>query len=453
MTDPATLAALAALWLLSLIAALVLARRNAVPRDQWQVAIDTADRLRVEHATVATQLALEQDRASRLGTVDASLDASREHVTRLTRELAEATTRADADRVHAAQALALMQDARTRMTAEFQALAHTITSQHSETFKTQNKEQVEALLTPLREKLTEFHTALSTTHTEAGKDRVTLGEQIRQLLEHGTSMRQETTQLTRALKGDVRQQGAWGELILEALLERSGLVHGEHYIRQGTVTSDEGHRLRPDITLYLSTDQHVVIDSKVSLKAFEAFVNAEEDAARQDHLGQHQTSVRRHIDGLAKKNYDTATGSRIGFVVMFVPIESALAAAMQADPGLAAYAYERNIGIATPVTLLMVLRTVHTVWRSEQRNTNAEQIADRAGKLYNKFCDFADDMVAVGRSLDSAKKSHDAAVARLSTGSGNLVGQAEKLRQLGAPAKKALPASLLEAAGEETSAA
>ena len=455
MTDPALLA-VASLWLLSLLVAVWLARRGGVPGalyretgSRLQDALAQAGTWRGEAEQAKLQLAVETERTARLEIVERSLDQSHATEAKLGADLAAAAALATQERAHAAASLKLLQETREQMTLEFGQLAHRVTAQHSETFKTQNKEQMDALLAPMREKITEFHGWLATTHKESIEGRAGLAEHLKLVLQHGATMTEETAKLTRALKGDVRQQGAWGEMILEALLERSGLTRGEHYEHQGSITGDEGQRLRPDIVLHLTTEQCVVIDSKVSLTAFDGFVNAESDAAKQTHLGAHRTSLRSHIDGLAKKNYADATGSRIGFVVMFVPVENALATAMQADPGLAAYAYERNIGIATPVTLLMVLRTIHTVWRSEQRNTNAEKIAERAGFLYDKFQGFAEDLLAVGRALDTAKKSHDAALGKLSDGPGNLVGQIEKLKKLGAKTGKTVPAALVAAANEE----
>ena len=456
MVDTLPLLATACGWVLSLIAVTLLVRRGQVSVDlhqdmvaRWQEAVAQLDESR--HATAKAELKyeLEAQRATRLEVVEQSLDALRNQLATATSDLATARAVAEQERTHAAESFTLLQDAREQMKLEFQQLAHGITAQHGETFKTQNKEQVEALLLPLRERITEFQAWLATTHTETHRERASLGEHIKLLIQHGATMTDETTKLTRALKGDVRQQGAWGEMILDAILERSGLVHGEHFTRQESVTAEDGQRLRPDIVVHVLADQRMVIDSKVSLKAFEGYVNAADDATRTAHLGQHYQSVRKHIDTLSSKQYGTAIGSRLGFVVMFVPIESALAAAMQADPDLANYAADRHVGIATPVTLLMVLKTIHTVWKSEQRNANAEAIATRAGLLYDKFQGFTEDVLAVGKSLDGARRSYDAAIGKLSIGSGNLIGQAQKLKALGARTGKSLAPTLLTSAGEE----
>ena len=367
----------------------------------------------------------------------------------LDQRLSAATTLAAQERKQGTEKLELLENARERMSLEFKSLAHAITADHSETFKNQNREQVEALLTPLREKIAEFQQGLATAHVESGKERVTLGEQVRLLMAHGDSMAKETLNLTRALKGNVRMQGAWGEMILEAILERSGLTEGNHYTLQGSVSDDDGRRLRPDVLLHLPGEQTIVIDSKVSLSAFEGFVNAEDDEARNGHLGRHRGSVKAHIDGLAAKDYAGATGSRLGCVVMFVPIEGALSAALTGDPELATYAAEKNVAIATPITLLMMLKTVFTVWRAEQRNVNAEEIARRAGLLYDKFHGFAADLMAVGKCLDTAKTSYEQAYSKLATGGGNVVWQVQKLKEMGAKTNKTLPQAMLAASSDD----
>ena len=457
MPDPILAVAVLILWLVSIAGMALLARRGQVSADLhrdvgMRLADATAqiDNLRATANEATLKYKLEAQRASRLEVVEHSHDATRTLLASTQSELATAQAVAAQERKQTAESITLLLQAREQMKIEFQQLAHGITAQHGETFKLQNKEQVEALLHPLRERITEFQQWLATTHTETGKERVGLGEQIKLLMQHGATMTDETAKLTRALKGDVRQQGAWGEMILDAILERSGLINGEHFTRQGSVTTDEGERLRPDIVMHLPGEQRLVIDSKVSLKAFEGFVNAEDDAERATHLALHRQSVRNHIDALAAKQYDKAIDSRLGFVVMFMPIESALAAAMQSDPDLANYAAGKQVGIATPVTLLMVLKTIHTVWRSEQRNQNAEAIAARAGQLFDKFQGFTEDMLLIGKSLDAASKSHGSAMAKLSTGSGNLIGQAQKLKTLGAKAGKSIAPALLTAApGEE----
>ena len=254
----------------------------------------------------------------------------------------------------------------------------------------------------------------------------------------------ETSNLTRALKGETQTQGAWGEMILSSLLERSGLREGEEYVAQENNADEDGNRLRPDVVVNLPGGQRIVIDSKVSLVAFHACVNADSDEVRAEQLARHLASVRTHIRTLASKEYHSAVGSQLDFVVMFMPIEGALATALQADPELTAFAVQNNVAIATPTTLMIALRTVANVWNVERRNRNAENIAIRAGKIYDKLVGFLEDMGALGARLNQARNSFDEAMGKLSHGKGNLVQQVENLKSLGARTNKNLPPNLLD---------
>jgi DNA recombination protein RmuC len=374
----------------------------------------------------------------------ASQDAARAEAADLRARMAALQETLEQERRQAGEKLALLNEAREAMSREFKALAEEVMKNHGETFSRQNREQVEGVLTPLREKLTEFQQGLQHAHTESARDRATLAEQIRQLTDQSAKMSSETHNLTRALKGETQVQGAWGEMILGTILERSGLREGEEYVTQESVVTGAGARLRPDVVVNLPNGERIVIDSKVSLTAFEACVNAEAEAARASHLARHLQSMRAHIRGLGSKDYHAISGSALDYVIMFVPIEGALAAALQADPALTAYAAEHNVAIATPTTLMIALRTVANVWQVERRNRNAEAIAARAGALYDKFHGFAVDMQRLGSQLATARGTYDDAMKKLSTGSGNLVRQAEMLRAMGAKTGKVLPIALLE---------
>ena len=340
--------------------------------------------------------------------------------------------------------LALLAEARETMAKEFKVLAEDVMKRHGESFTRQNKEQVDAILAPLRDKLAEFQQGLQTAHTESARERATLKEQIRALTESSAKMNLETHNLTRALKGEAQAQGAWGEMILSTILERSGLREGEEYIAQESHLNEDGQRLRADVVVNLPNGQRIVIDSKVSLTAFEAFVNAETDVERTARLRAHLVSMRTHIRTLASKDYQAVTGSALDYVIMFVPIEGALAAALQEDPAITSFAAESNVAIATPTTLMMALRTVANVWQVERRNRNAEAIADRAGRIYDKFVGFLGDMEDLGSRLNKARESYDCALGKLSSGRGNLVRQVEQLREMGAKTSKALSQNLLE---------
>jgi len=329
------------------------------------------------------------------------------------------------------------------MTGEFKLLAEDVMKVHGENFSKHNKEQIDGLLAPLREKLTEFQQGLQTANMESVKERATLGEQIRALSNASAKMTLETANLTRALKGEAQTQGAWGEMILGSILQRSGLREGEEYVVQQTQPTDDGQRLRPDVIVELPGGQRIVIDSKVSLIAFEAFVNAENDEGRQLHLARHLASIRGHIRTLSGKEYHAAAGSKLDYVVMFIPIEGALAVALQGDAQITAFAVECNVAIATPTTLMIALRTVANVWQVERRNRNAEAIALRAGRMYDKFVGFVQDMSTLDNRLGQARTAFDDAMGKLSAGQGNLVTQIERLKALGAKTTKSLPAALI----------
>jgi DNA recombination protein RmuC len=347
------------------------------------------------------------------------------------------------ERKQSDEKLKLLLDAKEVMAKEFNVLANDLMTKHGETFKKENKDQLDLLLTPLRDKLKEFQEGLQNAHTETGKDRAALAEQIKLLSEQSAKMTSETLNLTRALKGNTQAQGAWGEMILSSLLEKSGLREGEEYVVQTSHDTEDGKRLRPDVIVNLPNDQHVIIDAKVSLVAFEAYVNAEDEEVQRAALASHLASMRGHIKNLASKEYQGLRGGGLDYVIMFVPIEGALAAALQAEPGLTGFAAERNVAIATPITLMMALRTIDNLWKVERRNQNAEAIATRAGQLYDKFVGFVDDLQSIGKRLGQAQGAYSDALGKLQSGSGNLIGQAEKLKSLGAKAAKSLPKNLL----------
>jgi DNA recombination protein RmuC len=316
--------------------------------------------------------------------------------------------------------------------------------QHGQNFSEQNAAQLGALLGPLREHLGAFEADLQLARKETAVERATLGEQIRQLMQQGERMTHETADLTRALKGRSQTQGAWGEMILASILERSGLLKDQHYVLQESVVDEEGRRLRPDAVVRLPGAPHLVIDSKVSLVAFELLVNAETEGARVTHRQNHVRSIRAHIAGLAGKDYHAAIGSPVDFVIMFIPIEGALAAALTEDPNLAGDAMEQGVTLATPTTLMLALRTVANVWQIENRNHNAAFIAAAAGRLYDKFVAFVDDMQELGRRLGQAQAGYAQAMSKLCDGRGNLLARAEQLRRRGAKTTKTLPADLLD---------
>ncbi|MBY0509225.1 MAG: DNA recombination protein RmuC [Rhodospirillaceae bacterium] len=340
---------------------------------------------------------------------------------------------------HAEEKLAMLTQARDALTKEFKVLAGDILRQETEQFTKQNKEQVGGLLDPLRQKIDEFQLSLQAAHTDSAKERASLAQQIRGLSDVSLKMTEETTNLTKALKGKSQTQGAWGELVLSTILERSGLRAGEEYVVQQSFSGDDGARLRPDVIVNLPNGQRIVIDAKLSLTSFEAYVNAEIEEERQEHLVRHVASVRGHIRTLASKEYQQVTNSGVDYVIMFVPIGPALEAAMRADSSIAMAAVDQNVALATPETLMIALKTAAHIWQVERRNQNAEAIADRAGKLYDKFVGFVEDFVGIDKQLTAAKGSYDSAFKKLSAGPGNLIRQAELLKEMGAKTVKSLP--------------
>lgn len=405
---------------------------------------------RESEAALARKLAIAEQSQARVNDLTQTLlergqelSALRADNSELVRKLSQAETRAEEQAKQADEKLKLLAETRESMTREFRFMADEVMVRHTETFSKQNKEQIDVVLTPLREKLSEFQQGLQNAHTESAKERATLAEQIRQLSATSGAMTSETINLTRALKGKAQTQGAWGEMILATILERSGLREGEEYLTQESFTAEAGQRLRPDVIVNLPGGQKIVIDSKVSLTAFEAHVNAESDADAARYLADHVGSLRGHIRGLNSKSYAGSVGSELDYVIMFVPIEGALAVALNAAPDLTSLAAEQNVAIATPTTLMIALRTVANVWRVERRNQNAEDIAKRAGALYDKFVGFMDDMGKLKRQIDNARDIYDEAEKKLSAGKGNLVNQVELLKKLGAKTSKSLPPALL----------
>ncbi len=420
--------------LLLVIVLIATMRAGAIRADEMAKA--AADQLR---ASFMTQIA---ERDSRIDQLDRQVYQERERggdllqierdkgsellaeVSGLRARLAEQARQSEAN-------LARFLDARQQMTDEFKAIAGDVLKSHGETFSKQNREQVDVLLKPLQEKIGEFHTGLV-------RDRATMNEQIRALVESNLQITTEANNLTRALKGNAQTQGAWGEMILSTILERSGLREGEQFITQKSHTSEDGARVRTDVEVLMPNDDRLVIDSKVSLTAFEAYTSCEDDS-RAVHLAAHITSVRGHIRTLGEKSYQRHSGSKFDYVMMFVPIESALATAIQADAGLVEFAMGKGVMLTTPTTLMTVLRTVRNVWDIEKRHQNAEEIADRAGALYDKVSGFLATMDKVGSSLDKAQQSYADARNQLVTGKGNVVRQVEMLRELGAKSSKQLP--------------
>lgn len=338
-----------------------------------------------------------------------------------------------------------MQALQERFKEEFENLANRILEEKSKKFTEQNKEKLDELLKPLGEKLQEFKKKVEETHKEDIKGRSSLEQHLKHLYELNQQMSSEAKDLTRALKGDTGKQGKWGEVILQRILEKSGLTEGREYETQVGAQTGEGGQRVLDVVVRLPDEKHIVIDSKVSLSAYEQFVSAEEEEERNRHLRRHVQSLRSHVKGLSAKNYQDLYGEKSpNFILMFVPIESAFGVALQEDTDLYYEAFEKNIVIVSPSTLLATLATIDSVWKQEYQNKNAMEIAERGGALYDKFALFVESMEEIGQRIRQAGESYDQAMTRLSTGRGNVLRQVEMLRELGAKADKKLPEHLTD---------
>ncbi|SHF41848.1 DNA recombination protein RmuC [Fodinibius roseus] len=338
-----------------------------------------------------------------------------------------------------------MENLQERFKDEFENLANKILEEKSRKFTEQNKEKLDQLLKPLGEKMEAFKTKVEETHKEDIKGRSSLEQHLKHLKEMNKQMAQEAKDLTRALKGESKTQGSWGEVILQRILEKSGLSKGREYEIQEHHTTDDGRRLHPDVVVHLPDEKRLVIDSKVSLTAYERFTSADDKAERRQALKQHVSSLRSHVKGLSSKNYEQLYGGRSpDFVLMFVPIESAFGVALQQDASLYYDAFDRNIVMVSPSTLLATLATIDSVWKQEYQSKNAQEIAERGGALYDKFVLFVESMQDIGQRIRQTRESYEEAMGRLSEGRGNMVRQVEMLRELGAKTGKRMPGELAD---------
>lgn len=371
---------------------------------------------------------------------------------RLGAEVAEARSTLDSERRSADEKLALLQQAQDTLATQFKLLANQILEEKSQKFAEQNKSALGALLEPLRTQLSEFKGKVEEVYVQEGKERSAMSEQLRQLMTLNRTLSQDAQNLTDALKGNAQVQGAWGEWVLEEMLTSSGLMRDEHYLLQDSKEREDGTRARPDTLINLPNERQLVVDSKVSLVAYEQYASAASDEDRAVALRAHLESMRRHIAGLSEREYQKLYPT-LDFVLMFVPLEPAFMLAAAHDRRLFSQAWEKNVLLVSPSTLLFVLRTVAYLWRQEDQNRNAQAIADRGARLYDKFCDFLKDMESVGQRLDQAQAAFGDARRKLVEGNGNLVAQAQKLTALGVKGSKKLPPALLQDAADETDVA
>jgi DNA recombination protein RmuC len=503
MNSPSSLIVLALLLLLALVAGLVIGLRIA--RSRTQAAVDAAlaqaghgaqmelaqarERLRAgEQAAAAAQAELERARReaeaarAELLRVSASEAQKSQHVASLNErvadlerkageagalidarnlalqtahaELAQARTRADADRASAQEKLQLLTEARTALSDQFKTLASEILEEKSRRFAEQNQQNLGTLLDPLRTQLNEFKGKVEEVYVQEGKDRSALSEQVRQLMELNKTLSNDANNLTKALKGSAKTQGNWGELILERVLEASGLRKGHEYHVQVSQRDAQGNLQQPDVVIDLPQERRLVVDAKVSLLAYDRYASAESDEERALAARQHLESVRAHVKNLSGKNYQALYDVKsLDMVVMFVPIEPAFMLSVTHDDALFMDAWQRNVLLVSPSTLLFVVRTIAHLWRQEAQTRNAQDIARRGAELYDKLAAFVGDLQKVGVKLKDAQSAYDEAEKKLSTGRGNVIRQAEMLKGLGVKASKALPNALVESAGDAEEAA
>jgi len=363
----------------------------------------------------------------------------------------ELQTRMNEQMKNAAEKLALLKDAEVRLNSQFENLASKIFDERSKQFTEHNKTSLDHIVKPLREQLGEFKQRIETVYDNENKDRISLREEIISLRRDTAQMNQEALNLTRALKGDKKTQGNWGEMILETVLEKSGLRKGIEYETQSAFRDEENRLFKPDVIVRLPEDKDVIIDSKVSLLAYERHCSTEDDLERTAALKQHTEAVRTHIKSLSSKDYSGLKGLRsLDFVLLFMPIEAAFIAAFQADERLFTDAFEHKIIVVTPTTLLATLRTIENIWRYERKNENARAIADKAGIIYDKIRSFVEDLDKLGKQLSTVHTTYDGVMNKLTQGNGNLIRQASSFVDLGVKIKKTLPKNITGQAGIET---
>jgi len=365
-------------------------------------------------------------------------------------ELREQEARHDQENLASSEKLQLLEQAESRLKQQFEILANQLFETKTAKVDQQNKQSLEGLLSPLREQLEGFKKQVNDSFGQEAKERHTLVHELKNLQRLNETMTREATNLTQALKGDNKQQGNWGEVVLARVLAESGLREGHEYHTQVNLQNDAGKRYQPDVIVHLPQEKQVVVDSKMALVAFERYFNAENDQQRDSALRDHLVALRAHIKGLSHKDYHQLKGIQsLDYVLMFIPVEPAFQVAIQADPSLVKDAMEQNIILVSPTTLLVALRTIDNLWRNDRQNQNAQVIADRASKLYDKLRLFVDDMEGLGGALDRANQSYQGAMNKLATGRGNVIRQAESFKELGVEVKKPISINLTEIAQNE----
>ncbi|NDD50761.1 MAG: DNA recombination protein RmuC [Flavobacteriia bacterium] len=370
-------------------------------------------------------------------------------------ELERALRDAELEVARLQERLQNLEGQKAQLSQEFKLVAHEALQAQTEALQKQMKEansaQLSVILAPFREKLDLFGQRVQDTHEKGQRERIELKTEVTKLVEQNEKLKNEANQLTKALRGDVKMQGNWGEMVLERLLERTGLTKGQEYSVQESITTEDGKRYQPDVVLHLPENKHIIVDSKVSLVAYERFVNADSPEEQAVALKEHITSIKNHIRGLSEKNYQNLYGVSLDFVILFVPIEGAYSVALQAEPSLYQEAFDKNIALVSATSLWSTLRTVGTLWRQERQNANVQEIIRQASDLYDKFVGFSEELIKVGSQMDTAKRSYENSMKMLVEGKGNLVRRTENLRVLGLKNSKSVHPNLVDRAMDAAS--
>ena len=438
--------------------------RNAFLEEELKSSVHAASALNAEKASLESGI---KEKEAAISDRDSRIAGFEKKVGELTFQVAEKESllsglnaTIEQERKGFEEKLAILDEAKKRLGDEFENLGNRIFEDTTKKFTDRNKADMETLLNPLREQIKDFEKKVTDTHKDASSDMASLKAHIENLKNLGEQMSRETLNLTTALKGESQTQGAWGEIVLERALEMSGLSEGREYHSQPSYRGGDGNTLRPDVIVHLPEGKDVVIDSKVSLTAYERYMSCENEEERGDYLRQHVLSFRNHIKDLSSKAYeDIPEITSLNYVLMFVPLESAFMLAIETERDIYSEAFEKNVIIVCPSTLLATLRTIHSIWQFEYQNANARKIAESAGRMYDKFVTFTEHLEEVGKRIEQSDQAYRRAIGSLRDGKGNLVKRALDLKEMGIKTSKELPADFSErselpgyavSSGEET---
>ena len=426
--------------------------RNVRLEGELKESVDAASALNAEKASLESGMKEKEaaiaDRDSRISGLERQVGELASRITEKESLLSRLGATMEQERKGFGEKLAILDEAKKRLGDEFENLGNRIFEDTTRKFTDRNKADMETLLNPLREQIKDFEKKVSDTHRDASSDMASLKAHIENLRNLGEQMSREAVNLATALKGESQTQGAWGEIVLERALEMSGLSEGREYHSQPSYRGGDGNTLRPDVIVHLPEGKDVVIDSKVSLTAYERYMSCGNEEERGDYLRQHVLSFRNHIRELSSKGYQGIPGiTSLNYVLMFVPLESAFMLTIETERDLYSEAFEKNVIIVCPSTLLATLRTIHSIWQFEYQNANAREIAESAGRMYDKFVTFTEHLEEIGKRIEQSDHAYRKAMNSLRDGKGNLVKRAMDLRELGIKTSKELPPDLPEKSG------